>query len=367
MEETQSQTLARVGGVAPPLVRHVQQAVRALQAPILAILGGMLIGALIMLLTGHNPIEAYSAMISGALAGRNLAATLNRATPIVGMGIAAAIAFRAGFFNIGGEGQMVLGAITAALAAIYLPLPGPLLLPATLLAAVVVGGLYAWITAFFQFRFNVPLLISTLLLNYPARYLASYLVNYHFRDVQSGMPQTFQVPESVRLAGLAAGTQLHVGTVITLLVVLLAAFVIRRTVPGYELRMAGLNAAMVEYGGVDLRRLAYRVMFASGGLAGLTGAIEVLGVHYRYIDDALVAPLYAWVGLMAALLSNSRPLGVLLAGLFFSVVQIGGFGMERGTDVPRELSRVLQAVIIMLVAARTTFHFGRGREEGADE
>lgn len=368
MEDTQTPAAPGVKRVSFGLSGRSQQLLRALGAPTLAILGGMLVGAVIMLLTGHNPIDAYAQMISGALGGRNwanLASTLNRATPIVGMGLAAAIAFRAGFFNIGGEGQMVLGAISGALVAIYLPLPGPLLLPVTFLTAAVVGGLYAWITAYFQFKFNVPLLISTLLLNYPARFFASYLVNHPLRDVQSGMSQTFQVPAAVRLPSLAAGTQLHAGSFIILALVLLAAFVIRRTVPGYQLRMAGLNPKMVEYGGVDLRRLAYQVMFASGAVAGTVGVIEVLGVHYRYIDDSLVVPLYAWVGLMAALLSNSKPLGVLLAGLFFAAVQTGGLGMERGTDVPRELSRVLQAVIIMLVAARTSFHFGG--QEGANE
>ncbi|HXV41606.1 MAG TPA: ABC transporter permease, partial [Anaerolineae bacterium] len=154
---------------------------------------------------------------------------------------------------------------------------------------------------------------------------------------------------------------------ITLGLVLLAAFVIQRTVVGYEIRMAGRNPNFVRYGGVDLPRLGYGVMFASGAIAGIVGAIEVLGVHQRYIDDALTAPLYAWVGLMTALLSGFNPLGVLVAGLFFSAVQTGGFALERATEVPRELSRVLQALIILLVAARQRFHFGNGGQEESKE
>ncbi|MDQ4077465.1 MAG: ABC transporter permease [Chloroflexota bacterium] len=364
MEDTQPRPSVRQSSL--HFWPHLGRFVRSLQGPMLAILGGMLIGAVIMVLTGHDPLAAYAAMIRGAVGGQNLsnlASTLNRAVPIVGMGLAAAIAFRAGFFNIGGEGQMVLGAVGAALAAIYLPLPPFLLFPSAILVAVIVGGLYAWITAFFQFRYTVPLLISTLLLNYPARFIASYLVSHPFRDVASGMAQSFLVPEPARLPGLVSGTQLHAGLFITLGSLLLATFVINRTVVGYELRLTGLNPRFTEYGGVDLKQIGYRVMFASGAVAGLVGAIEVLGVHYRYVDTALVAPLYAWVGLMAALLSGSRPLGVLLAGLFFAAVQTGGFGMERGAEVPRELSRVLQAVIIMLVAARGTFHFGNRDQE----
>jgi simple sugar transport system permease protein len=329
-----------------------------MQGPVLAIVGSVLIGALIMLLSGHNPIEGYGAMIGGALAGRNaanLASTLARAAPIVGMGLCAAVAFRAGFFNLGGEGQLVLGGLTAALVALNLPLPAVLTVPITILAAMVVGGLWALLPTWAQFNFRVPLLISSLLLNYPARFFASYVVVNLARDVQSGMPQTFQIAPQLQFPLLINGTQLHAGVFITLIVVIFAAVIINRTVVGYQLRMTGLNARFARYGGVRMKRLGYGVMFASGAIAGLVGAIEILGVNYRFIDDALTSPQYAWVGLMAALLSNSSPVGVLLAGLFFSAVQTGGFGMERATDIPRELSRVLQAIIILLIAARGSF------------
>ena len=117
--------------------------------------------------------------------------------------------------------------------------------------------------------------------------------------------------------------------------------------------MTGLNPRFTRYGGVDLPRLGFRVLFLSGATAGVVGAIQVFGEHHRFIDDALTSPGYAWTGLMAALLCGSRPLGVLVAGLIFAAVQTGGVGMERETDVPRELSRVLQALILLLVATRT--------------
>jgi len=341
-----------------------------IQAPLIAIIGGLLIGALIMLITGHNPVNAYSEMLEGAIGGRNsanLVSTINRAAPIVGMGIAASIAFRAGMFNIGGEGQLVLGGTAAALAAVYLPLPPLLLVPASLLAAALAGGLYALMAAFFNFKFNVPLLVCTLLLNYPARYFTSYLVTHPFRDVASGMNQTFQVPADVRFALLGNQTQLHAGLFITLTIVILAALIINRTVPGYEVRMTGLNARFSRYGGIGAKKVGYWAMFLSGAVAGTVGAIEILGVIYRYVDGALTLPLYAWTGIMTALLSGSSPLGVLAAGLFFSAVQTGGFGMERKTDVVRELSRVLQAIIIMLVAARASFQFGKKRDTVEDE
>lgn len=346
---------------AVPVARWLLTARRSMQAPLLAVFGAVAIGAVIMLLTGHNPLVAYAAMVRGALGGQrfaNLASTLTRATPIVGMGLAAALAFRAGFFNLGGEGQLVLGGLTAAVVGIYAPLPTPLLLPATILAAMLVGGLWALLPTWGQFQFGVPLLISSLLLNYPARFFASYIVVSRMRDVASGMPQSNRLPEDLQFPLLIRGTQLHAGVFITLALVLAAAWFIRRTVAGYELRMTGLNPTFARYGGVRLTRLGYGVMFSSGAMAGLVGAIEIIGVNRRFIDDALTSPQYAWVGVMAALLANAAPLGVFIAGIFFAAVQTGGFGMERAADVPRELSQILQAVIILLIAARNRLRLG---------
>ncbi len=337
-----------------------------LQGPLIAILGAAVVGAVIILLTGQNPLNAYAALLRGAFAGRgmvNLASTLNRAMPIVGMGLAASISFKSGFFNIGGEGQMVLGGITAALVAIYTPLPAPVLLPLTLIMAALAGGLYAMMAMFFEFRFNVPLLISTLILNYPARYIASYLVTSPFRDVPSGMNESLLVPEGVRFSNLVPGSQLNTGIILIAILVVASAWVIYRTVPGYNLRMAGLNRRFAIYGGVDIQKQGYRVMFTSGAVAGLVGAILVLGVMYRFIDDALTSPLYAWVGVMAALLSGADPIGVALAGFIFSAIQTGGLGMERETSIPRELSLVLQALIIMFIAVRSYFSSNRNAEQ----
>ena len=256
---------------------------------------------------------------------------------------------------------LVLGALAAALVTLELPVDGPLLLPLALLAGALAGGLYASLATLLDARYRVPILISTLLLNYPARYLASYAVTHPWRDVASGMTQTARVPEAAQLP-LLPGGRLHAGSLLIVLLVVLAAWILRRTTTGYELRMTGLNADFARYGGIDVDRLGFGVMFASGALAGLVGAVEVLGVHHRFIDGALTQPLYAWTGLMAALLAGSSPLGVLLAGLLFAALQTGGFGMECRAGVPRELARVVQALVVLLVAAGTRFRFARRYE-----
>lgn len=320
------------------------------------IIGGVLIGA-----TGHNPADAYRSLVDGALFGPgfvNLASTINRAVPIVGMGLAAAIAFRAGFFNLGGEGQLVLGGLTGALAALYLPLPSPFLMPAALLCGALAGGLYASFAAFLQFRLSVPLLISSLILNYPARYFATYMVDHGFRDVDSGMAETNMVPDAARISTLTPSTQVHFGVFILIALLLAMAFLMRRTTLGYELNITGFNPHFARYGGVSIQRLGYIAMASSGAVAGAIGAIAVLATFGRYIDGALTDPLYAWTGLMAALLAGSTALGVATVGFFFSALETGAFGMEQATNVPREIAQILQAIIILLIVARAGIRTG---------
>lgn len=324
-----------------------------LRSPVpLAVASGLILGAVLMAATGNSPVEAYREIIRGAFAGTNLVDTLGWAVPLVGMTMAAALPLRGGMVNLGGDGQMVVGGLVAAIVAIYLPAPGWLALPAALLAAVAAAGLYAAAAAWGEVARGVPMLISTLLLNYPAQGLASYLVRFPLRDPASGMPETFRVPEAARLPDLP-GTALTGGLVLMALVVAAIIFIDRRTTAGFELRMRGLNTRFAGYGGVRLERQAIRTMFAGGAIAGLVGAIIVLGQQYRFTDGALVTPNYTWTGLMAALLASGEPVGATVAGLFFSVLEIGGFGMERETSIPREITAVLQAIIILLLAARS--------------
>lgn len=331
---------------------------------VLSSLVGLIIGGGVIQISGHNPIDAYRALLSGAFLGpnyANFAETVNRAIPIVGMGLAAAIAFRAGFFNIGGEGQLVLGGLTTALAALYLPIPVPLLMPAALACGALAGGLYAAFAAFLQFRLAIPLLISTLILNYPARFFATYLVDHPFRDVESGMAETHMVPIGAFIPTLTPTTQFHYGLFILIALLLLTSFLMRRTTIGYEMTLSGLNPRFARYGGISIRRLGYIAMFGSGAVAGIIGGIVVLAEFNRYIDGALTDPLYAWTGLMTALLAGSSPLGVVIIGFFFSVLETGAFGMEEATNVPRELAQILQGIIILLVVARSSFN----REESS--
>jgi simple sugar transport system permease protein len=219
---------------------------RSLAIVLLVVSAGLIVAAAVMLLLGYDAPAAYHQMLLGAFGGRrfaNLLTTLNRATPIIGMGLAAVLAFRAGCFNIGGEGQMIIGALTAAVLALYLPqlqLPGTLMIILSILGAALSGGIYALLAAVLQLQLQIPLLISTLLLNYPARYCASYLVSRPLRDIPSGMNQTLMIDENTRLPLLLEHGQLHLGVplmvllaqVLQALIIMLLALRSRR--PGQE-------------------------------------------------------------------------------------------------------------------------------------
>ncbi len=321
---------------------------------LLAVVAGVAAGTLLMLFAQYNPVAAYTALFRGAVEGPNLSDTVNRAAPIVGMGMCAAIALRAGLVNLGGEGQLVLGGMAAAVVAIYAPLPGPLLIAIAILAAAIAGGLYGALAAVFD-RWGVPLLIGTLLMNYPARQATSYLARYPLRDITSGNPETHRIADNAHLPAVLPGGQVTIGLLIVAVIVLVALYVNRQTPIGLEIRLAGLSPRFARYSGVRLGRMAIQVMFAAGACGGIVGAIVVLGSEFRFIDGNLVIPAYTWIGLMAALLAASNPLGVAVAGTFFAALQIGAFGMEATTDVPREMSQVLQALIILFLAVRMRF------------
>jgi simple sugar transport system permease protein len=193
-------------------------------------------------------------------------------------------------------------------------------------------------------------LISSLLLSYPAIGLTSYIVGFPLRDTTTGLAQTAMIPVGARLPVVSGAFNL--GIVIIAVIAVLFIFVDRRTVAGYELRMRGQNVRFAAYGGVRLERQSIVVMFASGAIAGLVGAIIVLGSQFRFTDGAVLSPAYTWSGLMAALLANGEPVAAVLAGLFFAALQTGGFAMQRETAVPRVLTIVLQSIIILFLAVR---------------
>lgn len=338
--------------------------------PLAAVIVGLLTGSIAIVIAGGAVVGTYTEMWNGAFGNFYFFTnTLARSTPIILIGLGAAFAFRAGFFNLGAEGQMVFGALSAALVGLYMPGPGWFVCAAALLAGITAGGLWSAMAGWFDARFKVNLLISTLLLNYIAVLFAGYLVTHPFKDRtgSAAMAQSEMLDNGIWLSKLFNGMPAHFGFVLAIIAAIAIYVFLKRSVAGYEIRMLGGNPLFALYGGVRRGAMMLVAMFVSGGLAGLAGAAEVLGSQYRYIDGALTTANYAWTGIMAALLAGSHPIGTVAAAFFLAALQTGGMGVERNTEVPLEIGSVIQAVLILFISARFTLaYLKRRKEKNAD-
>jgi general nucleoside transport system permease protein len=351
------------------LQRKLQQLLRSLTQPLMAVLIGILTGALAISLIGESIFGTYKVMWDGAFGNFYfVTATLARATPIILVGLGLALAFRAGVFNMGAEGQMVLGAVSAALAALYVPGPGIIKMLAALAAGFIVGGLWSLLAGWMETRFKVQLLISTLLLNYVAVLFAGYLVSEPFQDKtgSAALAQTPMIDQAAWLPKLFQGMSVHMGFVLAIACAAILFIILRFTSSGYEVSMLGKNPFFAEYGGINKTKVLLYSMFFSGGIAGLAGTVEVLGAQYRYVEGALTVPGYAWTGLMAALLANSNPIGTVVAAILLAALETGSMGMERNTEVPLEISSVIQGVLILFITAKFTISWWKVKKKAGD-
>jgi ABC-type uncharacterized transport system permease subunit len=334
------------------LLQRLRLAAPSALVPLGAVVVAVLIGAGIMVSAGVDPLRGYDAMVRGALSVSNVDYAVASFTAILAMSLAFAVPARMGEYNLGGDGQLVLGGIAAAVVALYLPGPAVVLLPACLLAGAIAGAALASVSAPLSTRAGVPVIISTLLLSAPAVALTSYLVRFPLAEKGSPVPQTPRLPEAAHLPSFPGTSYTNAGLVVVLAVLALAVYVDGRTAVGYEIRVAGANRGFAAYGGLSVPRLTAGTLAAAGAVAGLAGAIIVMSQPFRFIDDALTAPGYTFAGVAAALLAGGRPALLPLTSVLFTILTVGSAGMERDVDVPRQLGQVLQAVVILVLALR---------------
>lgn len=339
----------------------------ALLQPLIAVFIGLLGGAIAIVLIGGSISDTYAQMWKGAFGNFYFFTnTLTRATPLILVGLGVSIAFRAGFFNMGSEGQMILGALTSAMIALYFPGPPLFKLVAALLGGIAVGGIWSAFAGWLDARFKMNLIVTTLLLNYIAALFAGYLVAYPLKDKtgSAALAQTMMVDKSIWLPKLFQGMSMHAGFIIAIVFAVLLFLYIKYSAAGYEIRMLGYNPLFAAYGGVNRGKLMLASMFASGGFAGLAGAVEVLGMQYRYTDGMITNPGFAWSGIMATLLSGAHPLGTTVAAVLLAALQTGGMGVERNTSIPLEISSVIQSLLILFVTAKFSYTLWKRRKGG---
>jgi simple sugar transport system permease protein len=318
----------------------------------LAILLALALGAVIILTINESPVRVLQTLLTGAFGSEErIAGTLLQTTPILVCGIAACISLRGGLFNIGIEGQLFMGGFAAAWVGFSFPLPPGLHLLVAILAATLAGVAWIAIPAFFRARFNTNEVVSTILANYVAILITSYLTIEFFKR-PGGQAETPPILTSAWLPEFFSFSRLNAGLVIGLLLAIATHFYFQRTSRGYAVTEMGSNPKFAEYGGIDIKRLTLLVLLVSGAVGGLAGGIEALGVHRRFMDG--FAPGFGFDGVIAALLANGSPLGTIVTALFFGALRNGSLLLEVDTTASREIITVVQALIILAVSAQIT-------------
>lgn len=323
-------------------------------APLGAVLAALVLCAGLIAMAGVSPWVAYGEMLTGAFGSRlAVTETFTRASPLILTGLAAAVAFRARLWNIGGEGQFYMGALAAAALghSALVGWPLPLAWAALAVAGMAAGAVLLLVPAVLRLRFGVDEVVTTLLLNFIVLLFVGLMVEGVLKDPMAfGWPQSVPVAAGLRLPDLVPRSRLHVGIVLAVVVVLVVWLVQARTVFGAETRAAGLNPRAAAFAGVPITATLVKVALLSGGLAGLAGAIEVLG-PVGYVTTTL-SPGFGYAGIVVAMLAALHPLGVVAASVFVATVFVGADAMSRATGVPSFIADVIMAVALlaMLVA-----------------
>lgn len=308
--------------------------------------------AMLLLAGGYDVPRALVALWTGSLGTwySLTSATLVRAIPLMLTGCAIAVAFRAGVFNIGAEGQLLAGGAGAAAVALTMPNGGGVALVLALAAGALAGAGWAGIAALLRERFGVLEVISTIMLNFVALYAVSFLVRGPLQEPTHAYPQSSSIAEGVRLARIPGAGRLHIGIIIALVIAIAAGWILRHSASGFRLMAVGESpAAAASAGEIEVRRVAMSAFVTSGALAGLAGAVEVLGVTYALYED--LSPGYGYTAIAVALLAGLDPWRVMLTALLFAALEAGAGAMQRDAGVPSTLVAAIEALLILGVVA----------------
>jgi simple sugar transport system permease protein len=342
----------RLDGLLAGVRRGADRGSRPVLSFVVTITVALLATLPIVWMSGASAASAATALLDGSLGSpRAIAETLLQLTPLLLAGLAVAVAFHGGLFNIGVEGQLVVGGLAGAVVAGWDPVPDVLRLPAGLLAGMLGGALWVLVPALLKAVRGVHEVVTTIMLNYVAFALSQYLVGPEGPFVSATQPSaTERVPEAARLPGIWDGTRLHAGFLVALAVAALVGWLVYRTSAGFRLRLVGANPEAARAHGVSVVRTTVWAMLASGALAGLAGAIEVLGLYGRYYDS--FSPGYGFDAIAVALLGGLTPLGTLAAAAFFGLLGAGSVQLQAVAGINRELIAVVSGIVVASVAAQ---------------
>lgn len=347
--------------------------------PLLAIFLSFIIGSIFIIAAGKSPLVAYGALFSGSLFGLpRIGETLLKTTPLVFTGLSIAFAFRAGLFNIGAEGQVVMGSLFAVIAGyVFRALPGFLLVPTIMVVGALGGAIWAAIPGVLKAKVGVHEVIVTIMLNYMALFVSNYMIRTSLNPSRlMGTEQkahSVLIPEHGRLLQLTdvipafEYSSIHTGLILAVVVAFLIYFLLFKTTLGYELRSVGNNPYAAEYGGISISKNIILSMVISGALAGLAGATTVAGLTFK-IDQSSSSAGYGFTGIAVALVGKNHSLGVLISALLFGVLSNGARKMQLA-GIPSEIVGIIQGIIIIFIAGEAILKylpsFGKKKAEVA--
>ncbi|MDO4662988.1 MAG: ABC transporter permease [Tissierellia bacterium] len=347
---------------------------------LVSVLVGFLVGAIVLALAGYNPLEAYKLLFQGIFKRpKNIGWTIVNATPIIFTGLGVAFAFKTGLFNIGAEGQYMIGSIVGFIIGYSLDLPPILHIIVTLLLAALAGAVIGGLAGLIKAKFGIHEVISTIMLNWIIFYFNNFIVNLpRFKEPNS--MGTYEIQESARITLFRNMSEnapeflrnffkapIHFGIILAIIIAILLRFILKKTTLGYQLKAVGFNKEAAEYGGINTNRKLTQSMAISGAVCALGGATQVMGYGYS-ISILASMENFGFDGLAVALLANNNPLGTILSGFFFGGLHYGGTNIQRVLQVPSELINVIMGTIIIFTSIPLVFKIikaKRNRKRGA--
>ena len=323
---------------------------RQFLTPFIAVFIALLISSFFILLAGVNPLDSYKELFIGSFGSKNaVAETLSRATPIILTGLAASIAFRARFWNIGAEGQLYAGALAVTFFGTgIIELPAIIMIPFLFMVGAIAGGLLLLPLVLLKIYYKVDEVVTTLLTNFIVILLVSYLLEGPWKDPMSlGWPQGASVIDQGILPQILSKTRLHLGFIFSIIFAILIWVVLSKHLIGYKIKAVGFNSSAASHSGIPVLKTIFIVALLSGGMAGMAGVTETAGLKgYLTLD---LSPGFGYAGIAVAMLAGLHPIGVIASGIFLASIYVGADAMSRSMNVPTYLADVIVAITILCV------------------
>ncbi len=326
-----------------------QKALRSIVMVVIAIVAAFLVSFIFIAALGVNPLTAFAKLFTGAVGKKSsIFEILAKATPLIIMGLGISIGVRGGLSNLGGDGQFYAGALASVCVGLFLPqsLPAPLIWVIAIAVAIVAGGIWGGIAGVLKAYFNTSEVIITIMLNYVALYLVSWLLGGALQ-APGGIPQTKALSPDFTLPKLMSGVRAHWGFVLAIVLAVLVYYTFKKTAIGYRIEAVGSAPHAAVYGGINQKKFGILILFISGAFCGLAGMVEVYGTYYRVLEG--ITTDFGFTAMLIALLAKLNPYAVIFGSLFISILTVGANSMQISLNIPTSIVNVVESLIILFI------------------